>query len=79
MLSLTKLDLENRNYFRKAFLFIQVQYIDHGCIEGIPRCDLYPTTLYTGIPPLCIPCQLYKTIPVSNRKFEDGLVGSYSN
>ncbi|KFR17465.1 RING finger protein 17, partial [Opisthocomus hoazin] len=45
---------------------LQVQYIDHGCIEGIPRCDLYPTTLYTGIPPLCIPCQLYKTIPVGN-------------
>ncbi|KFP10662.1 RING finger protein 17, partial [Egretta garzetta] len=44
----------------------QVQYIDHGCIERIPQCHLYPTTLYTGIPPFCIPCQLYKTVPVGN-------------
>ncbi|KAK2533004.1 Rnf17 [Columba livia] len=42
---------------------LQVQYIDHGCIEKIPQCHLYPTTLYTGIPPFCIPCQLYKTVP----------------
>uniref|UniRef100_A0A8B9IZW0 RING finger protein 17 n=1 Tax=Amazona collaria TaxID=241587 RepID=A0A8B9IZW0_9PSIT len=47
---------------------LQVQYIDHGCIERIPQCHLYPTTLYTDIPPFCIPCQLYKTIPVSNGK-----------
>ncbi|KFQ08022.1 RING finger protein 17, partial [Haliaeetus albicilla] len=43
-----------------------VQYIDHGCIERIPQCHLYPTTLYTGIPPFCIPCQLYKTVPIGN-------------
>nr|XP_021141947.1 RING finger protein 17 [Columba livia] len=45
---------------------LQVQYIDHGCIEKIPQCHLYPTTLYTGIPPFCIPCQLYKTVPMGN-------------
>ncbi|NXT36371.1 RNF17 protein, partial [Pelecanoides urinatrix] len=45
---------------------LQVQYIDHGCIERIPQCHLYPTTLYTGIPPFCIPCQLYKTVPIGN-------------
>ncbi|XP_062471229.1 RING finger protein 17 isoform X3 [Pezoporus occidentalis] len=45
---------------------LQVQYIDHGCIERIPQCHLYPTTLYTDIPPFCIPCQLYKTIPMGN-------------
>ncbi|NXK72184.1 RNF17 protein, partial [Amazona guildingii] len=45
---------------------LQVQYIDHGCIERIPQCHLYPTTLYTDIPPFCIPCQLYKTIPIGN-------------
>ncbi|NXS67470.1 RNF17 protein, partial [Pandion haliaetus] len=45
---------------------LQVQYIDHGCIERIPQCHLYPTTLYTGIPPFCIPCQLYKTAPIGN-------------
>ncbi|KAK2519072.1 Rnf17 [Columba guinea] len=56
-------------------MIIQVQYIDHGCIEKIPQCHLYPTTLYTGIPPFCIPCQLYKTVPVSSGKFEDILVG----
>ncbi|NWY52592.1 RNF17 protein, partial [Chionis minor] len=44
----------------------QVQYIDRGCIERIPPCHLYPTTLYTGIPPFCIPCQLYKTVPIGN-------------
>ncbi|OWK57092.1 RING finger protein 17 [Lonchura striata] len=40
-----------------------VQYVDHGYIESIPQCHLYPTTFYTGIPPFCIPCQLYKTLP----------------
>ncbi|XP_010283221.1 PREDICTED: RING finger protein 17 [Phaethon lepturus] len=45
---------------------LQVQYIDHGCTERIPQCHLYPTTLYTGIPPFCIPCQLYKTVPIGN-------------
>ncbi|NWQ79076.1 RNF17 protein, partial [Columbina picui] len=45
---------------------LQVQYIDHGCIEKIPQCHLYPTTLYTAIPPFCIPCQLYKTVPMGN-------------
>ncbi|KAM6140971.1 LOW QUALITY PROTEIN: RING finger protein 17 [Pterocles gutturalis] len=43
---------------------LQVQYIDHGCIERIAQCHMYPTTLYTGIPPFCIPCQLYKTVPI---------------
>ncbi|NXP36684.1 RNF17 protein, partial [Leiothrix lutea] len=43
---------------------LQVQYIDRGYIESIPQCHLYPTTFYTGIPPFCIPCQLYKTLPV---------------
>ncbi|NWR65539.1 RNF17 protein, partial [Bucorvus abyssinicus] len=42
----------------------QVQYIDRGFIETIIPCHLYPTTLYTSIPPFCIPCQLYKTVPV---------------
>ncbi|XP_058275250.1 RING finger protein 17 isoform X3 [Hirundo rustica] len=45
---------------------LQVQYIDHGYIESIPQCHLYPTTFYTGIPPFCIPCQLYKTLPIGN-------------
>ncbi|KAM6283465.1 RING finger protein 17 [Spheniscus humboldti] len=45
---------------------LQVQYIDHGCIERIPQCHLYPTTLYTAVPPFCIPCQLYKTVPIGN-------------
>ncbi|KFP35335.1 RING finger protein 17, partial [Chlamydotis macqueenii] len=45
---------------------LQVQYIDRGCIERIPQCHLYPTTLYTHIPPFCIPCQLYKTVPSGN-------------
>ncbi|XP_031362314.2 RING finger protein 17 [Lonchura striata] len=43
-----------------------VQYVDHGYIESIPQCHLYPTTFYTGIPPFCIPCQLYKTLPIGN-------------
>ncbi|NXS58040.1 RNF17 protein, partial [Brachypteracias leptosomus] len=37
-----------------------------GFIERIPQCHLYPTTLYTGIPPFCIPCQLYKTVPIGD-------------
>ncbi|XP_023775682.1 RING finger protein 17 isoform X2 [Cyanistes caeruleus] len=45
---------------------LQVQYIDHGYIESIPQCHLYPTTFYTSIPPFCIPCQLYKTLPIGN-------------
>ncbi|NWX19164.1 RNF17 protein, partial [Aegotheles bennettii] len=45
---------------------LKVQYIDRGHIETIPHCHLYPTTLYTDIPPFCIPCQLYKTTPVGN-------------
>ncbi|KAM7065857.1 RING finger protein 17 isoform 7-T8 [Acridotheres tristis] len=45
---------------------LQVQYIDHGYIESIPQCHLYPTTFYTRIPPFCIPCQLYKTLPIGN-------------
>ncbi|XP_040400010.1 RING finger protein 17 isoform X1 [Cygnus olor] len=45
---------------------LQVQYIDHGCIEKVPQCHLYPTTLYTDTPPFCIPCQLYKTVPIGN-------------
>uniref|UniRef100_A0A8C4UPA2 RING finger protein 17 n=1 Tax=Falco tinnunculus TaxID=100819 RepID=A0A8C4UPA2_FALTI len=58
---------------------LQVQYIDCGFIESILQCHLYPTTLYTGIPPFCIPCQLYKIVPVSNGKFEDILLGGCSN
>ncbi|KAJ7416251.1 ring finger protein 17 [Pitangus sulphuratus] len=42
---------------------LQVRYIDHGYIESIPQCHLYPTTFYTDTPPFCIPCQLYKTLP----------------
>uniref|UniRef100_H0ZLZ2 RING finger protein 17 n=1 Tax=Taeniopygia guttata TaxID=59729 RepID=H0ZLZ2_TAEGU len=45
---------------------LQVQYVDHGYIESIPQCHLYPTTFYTGIPLFCIPCQLYKTLPIGN-------------
>ncbi|XP_068003982.1 RING finger protein 17 [Melanerpes formicivorus] len=45
---------------------LQVQYIDIGCTEKILSCHLYPTTLYTAIPPFCIPCQLYKTVPIGN-------------
>ncbi|TRZ24760.1 hypothetical protein HGM15179_002314 [Zosterops borbonicus] len=45
---------------------LQVQYVDRGYIESIPQCHLYPTTFYTGIPPFCIPCQLYKTLPIGN-------------
>ncbi|NWW86137.1 RNF17 protein, partial [Rhynochetos jubatus] len=52
---------------------LQVQYIDRGCIERIPQCHLYPTTLYVGIPPLCIPCELYKTVPIGNRWQQDAV------
>ncbi|NXG60708.1 RNF17 protein, partial [Hemiprocne comata] len=45
---------------------LQVHYIDHGCTERIPPCHLYPTTLYAAVPPFCIPCQLYKTVPTGN-------------
>ncbi|NXY45828.1 RNF17 protein, partial [Ceuthmochares aereus] len=45
---------------------LMVQYVDSGCIEEVPPCCLYPTTLYTDIPPFCIPCQLYKTAPIGN-------------
>ncbi|NWH26317.1 RNF17 protein, partial [Grus americana] len=52
---------------------LQVQYIDHGCIEQIPPCHLYPTTLYSDIPPYCIPCQLYKTVPIGNLWQQDAV------
>ncbi|NWI62763.1 RNF17 protein, partial [Todus mexicanus] len=45
---------------------LQVQYIDLGCVETVLQCHLYPTTLYTAVPPFCIPCQLYKTVPIGN-------------
>ncbi|NXU50985.1 RNF17 protein, partial [Turnix velox] len=45
---------------------LHVQYIDRGCVERIPQCHLYPTTSYVDIPPFCIPCQLYKTVPIGN-------------
>ncbi|XP_021235763.1 RING finger protein 17 isoform X2 [Numida meleagris] len=45
---------------------LQVQYVDSGCVERVPQCHLCPTTLYTCIPPFCIPCQLYKTVPIGN-------------
>ncbi|NXC42199.1 RNF17 protein, partial [Penelope pileata] len=43
-----------------------VEYVDHGCTERVPQCHLYPTTLYTAIPPFCIPCALHQTIPIGN-------------
>ncbi|KAM9388352.1 RING finger protein 17 [Phaethornis superciliosus] len=52
---------------------LQVQYIDHGSIERIPPCHLYPTKLYIDIPPFCIPCQLYKTIPIGNFWQQDAI------
>ncbi|KFV43360.1 RING finger protein 17, partial [Tyto alba] len=52
---------------------LQVQYIDRGWVERIPQCHLYPTTLYTGIPPFCIPCQLYKTVPIGNFWQQDAI------
>ncbi|XP_033265300.2 RING finger protein 17 isoform X5 [Orcinus orca] len=45
---------------------IRVQYLDHGFTEKIPQCHLYPILLYPDTPQLCIPCQLYNTIPVGN-------------
>ncbi|XP_067418829.1 RING finger protein 17 [Emydura macquarii macquarii] len=45
---------------------IRVQYLDYGYIEKIPQCHLYPVVLYADIPPFCIPCQLYKTVPVGH-------------
>ncbi|XP_019337531.1 RING finger protein 17 isoform X2 [Alligator mississippiensis] len=45
---------------------IRVKYLDYGYIEKIPQCHLYPTLLYAEIPPFCIPCQLYKTVPVGS-------------
>uniref|UniRef100_A0A8C3RQP7 RING finger protein 17 n=1 Tax=Chelydra serpentina TaxID=8475 RepID=A0A8C3RQP7_CHESE len=45
---------------------IRVQYMDYGYIEKIPQCHLYPVVLYADIPTFCIPCQLYKTVPVGN-------------
>ncbi|XP_074838133.1 RING finger protein 17 [Carettochelys insculpta] len=44
----------------------KVQYVDYGYIEKIPQCHLYPAVLYADIPTFCIPCQLYKTVPVGN-------------
>ncbi|XP_068786396.1 RING finger protein 17 [Struthio camelus] len=52
---------------------LQVQYIDRGSIEKIPQCHLYPTALYTDIPPFCIPCQLYKTVPIGNFWQQDAI------
>ncbi|XP_040518247.1 RING finger protein 17 isoform X3 [Gallus gallus] len=52
---------------------LQVQYVDSGCIERVPQCHLCPTTLYTSIPPFCIPCQLYKTIPIGNSWQQDAV------
>ncbi|XP_053513892.1 RING finger protein 17 [Artibeus jamaicensis] len=43
---------------------IRVQYLDHGLTEKIPQCHLYPILLYPDTPQFCIPCQLYRTIPV---------------
>uniref|UniRef100_A0A669Q7F0 RING finger protein 17 n=1 Tax=Phasianus colchicus TaxID=9054 RepID=A0A669Q7F0_PHACC len=52
---------------------LQVQYVDSGCIERVPQCHLYPTTLYTSIPPFCIPCQLYKTKPIGSSWQQDAV------
>ncbi|KAM6178181.1 RING finger protein 17 [Rhynchocyon petersi] len=45
---------------------IRVQYLDHGLIEKIPQCHLYPIVLYPDTPQLCIPCWLHNTTPVGN-------------
>uniref|UniRef100_A0A7M4F5B0 RING finger protein 17 n=1 Tax=Crocodylus porosus TaxID=8502 RepID=A0A7M4F5B0_CROPO len=45
---------------------IRVEYLDYGYVEKIPQCHLYPTLLYAEIPPFCIPCQLYKTVPIGS-------------
>ncbi|XP_062439832.1 RING finger protein 17 [Rhea pennata] len=52
---------------------LQVQYVDCGSIEKIPQCHLYPTALYTDIPPFCIPCQLYNTVPIGNFWQQDAI------
>nr|XP_013817652.1 PREDICTED: RING finger protein 17 [Apteryx mantelli mantelli] len=52
---------------------LQVQYIDRGSIEKIPQCHLYPTALYTDIPPFCLPCELYKTVPIGNFWQQDAI------
>ncbi|NXA13889.1 RNF17 protein, partial [Sapayoa aenigma] len=52
---------------------LQVQYVDRGYLESIPSCHLYPTTFYTGIPPFCIPCQLYRTLPIGNSWQQDAV------
>nr|XP_025037536.1 RING finger protein 17 isoform X3 [Pelodiscus sinensis] len=45
---------------------IRVQYVDYGYVEKIPQCHLYPAVLYADIPTFCIPCQLYKIVPIGN-------------
>ncbi|XP_045149942.1 RING finger protein 17 [Echinops telfairi] len=45
---------------------IRVQYLDHGFMEKIPQCHLYPILLYPDKPQFCIPCQLHNTIPIGN-------------
>ncbi|XP_030417159.1 RING finger protein 17 [Gopherus evgoodei] len=45
---------------------VRVLYVDYGYIEKIPECHLYPVVLYADIPTFCIPCQLYKIVPVGN-------------
>ncbi|NXX90915.1 RNF17 protein, partial [Centropus bengalensis] len=45
---------------------LEVQFVDIGCIARFPPRDVYPTTLYTDIPPFCIPCQLHKAAPIGN-------------
>uniref|UniRef100_A0A8D0GPR5 RING finger protein 17 n=1 Tax=Sphenodon punctatus TaxID=8508 RepID=A0A8D0GPR5_SPHPU len=52
---------------------IRVQYLDHGYVEKIPQCHLYPTMLYVDIPPFCIPCQLYSAVPIGNFWQEDAI------
>ncbi|XP_065586422.1 RING finger protein 17 [Cyrtonyx montezumae] len=52
---------------------LQVQYVDSGCIERVPQCHLCPTTLYTHVPPFCMPCQLYKAVPIGNSWQEDAV------
>nr|XP_014353439.1 PREDICTED: RING finger protein 17 isoform X1 [Latimeria chalumnae] len=43
---------------------IRVQYIDQGYIEKIPQCHLYPSILFADKPQFCIPCELYRMVPV---------------
>ncbi|XP_070605861.1 RING finger protein 17 isoform X2 [Erythrolamprus reginae] len=52
---------------------VKVHYVDYGYTEKIPPCHLYPTMLYFDIPPFCIPCHLYKTIPVGNNWQRDAV------